>query len=575
MAASEGRTQQGDWSTWARQFIPAFFICLRDGYSLQSLWRDLLAGIGLALLALPLNMAFAIACGLPPEYGLYTAIVAGALAAIFGGSPVAIGGPTGAFVVIIYTILEQHGYTGLATATLMAGGILIIMALIGCGRLLQLVSYPVIRGFTSGIAIVIMGLQVRDFLGLHPSDPVSSHFISTCLANWHCLAGYNPAAFTLGTSCLAFLIIMRAYFPRFPAYPVVVVASAVIVTLFALPVDTIGSRFGSIPGSLPTPSLSAFDWHQMPSLFGPAFTIAMLCALESLLCAMVADEMAGTRHSSNAELMGQGIANIGSVLFQGIPATGAIARTAANIRMGARTPVAALVHAGVMLFVVMFFAHYAEKIPLTALAAVLLMVAWQMSEFGRLRGLFSGSREELIVFFMTFFLTIFVDLTVAVEVGVFLSVFFFIQQLRDHSSFKAYQAVLEDPERVVKAEQANEGEKKKSEFIEFLTLHGPLFFGTADILQEAQKQIRESESRLHGAVWIIRMGAVPFVDASGAQALFELQSTCKRNKIHLLLAEVNKGARKAIQQADHEGHFGEKGIFNTLHDAQEEAYRLL
>lgn len=574
---TEGDAQQENWSTWGRQFIPALFICLREGYSLKSFWSDLLAGIGLALLALPLNMAFAIACGLPPEYGLYTAIVAGALAAIFGGSPVAIGGPTGAFVVIIYTILEQHGYAGLSTATFMAGGILLILACMGCGRLLQLVSYPVIRGFTSGIAIVIMGLQLRDFLGLHPTDQAFSHFMATCLANWNCLETYNPTAILLGTSCLFFLIAMRLYFPRFPAYPVVVVASAVIVALFSLPVETVGSRFGSIPQSFPSPSLPDLDWHTMQPLFPAAFTIAMLCALESLLCAVVADEMAGTRHSSNAELMGQGIANIGSVLFQGIPATGAIARTAANIRMGAQTPVASLVHAAVMLLVVLCFAHYAEKIPLTALAAVLLVVAWQMSEFGRARALFHAPKGDLIVFFVTFFLTIFVDLTVAVEVGVLLSVFFFIQQLRESSSFKAYQAVLKDPERPAPRlphVDVQDLENVPSS-VEFLTLHGPLFFGTSDILQEVHKQIKGSEKESTGKVWIVRMEAVPFVDASGMQALFELENNCKQSGAHLLLSEVNDNVRKAIQQADREKHFETNKIFATLHEALEEARNLV
>ena len=597
-APLETRTRQEEWSIWARQFIPAFFICLREGYSLKTFWSDCVAGVGLVLLALPLNMAFAIACGLAPEYGLYTGIVAGALAAIFGGSPVAIGGPTGSFVVIIFTLLEQHGYAGVATATCMAGMMLILMALIGCGQLLQLVSYPVIRGFTSGIAVVIMGLQVRDFLGLHPADPASSHFITMCLSSWGCLETFNPVAIAVGMTDLVFLIAMR-YFPRFPAYPVVVFVSAALVSLFALPVETVGSRFGGIPDSLPFPSFPDLSWHAMQPLFSPAFTIAMLCALESLLCAVVADEMAGTRHSSNGELLGQGIANIGSIFFQGFPAAGAIARTAANIRMGAKTPMASLVHVGVILLVVLFFAHYMEKIPLTTLAAMLIVVAWQMSEFGRVRALFHAPKRDLIVFFVTFFLTIFVDLTVAVEVGVLLSIFFFIQQLRDSLSFKAYQTALAAPRSPALAEEEgnrNEGESENGNgnSVEFLTLQGPLFFGIADSLQEAYKQIKSAESGRHsekgekekergkgkaqskaqGKVLIVRMGAVPFVDASGIQALFELKDNCARSGMHLLLAEVNENVRSAIQQADREGRFGENGLFTTLHEAVEAAHAL-
>lgn len=568
---TNNQAPQKTWSTWAQQFIPALFICLRDGYSLKSFWRDLLAGIGLALIALPMNMAFAIACGLPPEYGLYTAIVAGALAALFGGSPVSIGGPTGAFVVIIYTILEQHGYEGLATATCMAGVFLLIMAFIGCGQLLQLVSYPVIRGFTSGIAIVIMGLQVRDFLGLHPADSATSHFISSCLVNWDCLHLYNPYAAMLGIGSLGFLIAMRAYFPRFPSYPLVVVLAACIVAWFSLPVDTIGTRFGSISPSLPTPALPDLSWHAMQSVFPAAFTIALLSALESLLCAVVADEMAGTRHSSNGELFGQGIANIGAILFQGIPATGAIARTAANIRMGALTPVASLVHALVMLLIVMFFAQYAEKIPLSALAAVLLVVAWQMSEFGRIRALLHAPKGDLIVFFMTFFLTIFVDLTVAVEVGVLLSVFFFIQQLRNStSSLKAYQSMVDTPELPAPREAINPalvGNQPLPPGVDFLTLHGPLFFGTSDALQEVQKQLQSTEREVKGRVWILDMSDVPFVDASGIQALFNLDESCTRNGARLILVGAKETIRTTLEQADHEGRFKEDKLFATLQEA--------
>lgn len=566
------RAPQKTWSTWAQQFIPALFICLRDGYSLQSFWRDVAAGIGLALIALPMNMAFAIACGLPPEYGLYTAIVAGALAALFGGSPMAIGGPTGAFVVIIYTILEQHGYEGLATATCMAGVFLLIMAFIGCGQLLQLVSYPVIRGFTSGIAMVIMGLQVRDFLGLHPADSATSNFISSCLVNWDCLHLYNPYAAMLGMGSLVFLIAMRRYFPRFPSYPLVVVLSACVAFWFSLPVDTIGTRFGSISPSLPSPQLPDLSWHAMQTVFPAAFTIALLAALESLLCAVVADEMAGTRHSSNGELFGQGISNIGAILFQGIPATGAIARTAANIRMGAVSPVASLVHALVMLLVVMFLAQYAEKIPLSALAAVLLVVAWQMSEFGRMRALLHAPKGDLIVFFMTFFLTIFVDLTVAVEVGVLLSVFFFIQQLRNStSSLKAYQGMVDTPElpaprEAIDVNPALIGNQPLPAGVDFLTLHGPLFFGTSDALQEVQKQLQSTEREVKGRMWILDMSDVPFIDASGIQALANLSENCARGGARLVLVGAGQSVRAAIEQADREGQFKDN-LFATLQEA--------
>lgn len=554
---------------WARQFIPVLFMCMREGYSLKRFWKDLSAGLGLALLALPLNMAFAIAAGLPPEYGVYTAVISGSLATIFGGSPVAIGGPTGSFVIIVYTILEQYGYEGLATATCMAGFILLIMAFIGCGQLLQLVSYPVIRGFTSGIAIVIMSLQMRDFLGLHPKDPLFSHFTSACLSNWECLHTYSITTIALGMSCLLFLIIAKKFFPRLPSYAIVLFVSTCIVSFFALPVETIASRFGTISDTFPTPSLPNLQWHAMQPLFSSAFTIAMLCALESLLTAVVADEMAGTRHSSNGELFGQGLANIGAAFFQGMPAAAGLARTAANIRMGGQSPIAALVHIAVMLITVLFFAHYAKQVPLTALAAVLLVVSWQMSEFGRVRALLHAPRGDLIIFFLTFFLTIFVDLTVAVEAGVLLSVFFFIRQLRDTSSFQAYQALLKDQEQPT----LRQGTNGHDPAVEFLTLHGPLFFGTSDILQELQKQIKAAKE-VNGRVWVVRMAGVPFVDVSGIQALFELKNNCTRIGVHLILAEVNESAQQAIKQADHEGCFGSNEIFNDLDGALAAAKRI-
>lgn len=417
-----------DW----RHYVPQSILCFRDGYSWQTFYADLMAGLGLGVLALPLNMAFAIACGLAPEVGLYTAVVAGFLAALCGGSAVAVGGPTGAFVVVIYTILQKHGYEGLAMATLIAGGILICMGLARFGFLLKFISYPVIAGFTSGIAIIIMSLQVKELLGLTVPGEFSAKFLDTCWNNLSCLHTTNGYAVAVAGIALGLILVMRRVAPKVPAYLMAVVGCSALVALAHLPVQTIGSKFGEVPSHLPSPHLLWPSLAEMSMLLPDALTIALLCAVESLLCAVVADRLAGTRHKSDVELVGQGIANIGSVLFHGIPATGAIARTAANIRMGAKTPMASMVHAIVILLAMLFFSSYAKLIPLPALSAIMFVVAWQMSEFGRLRELFvEGQFRDVVVLVTCFLLTILVDLTVAVVVGVVLRPLLHAQLLQD------------------------------------------------------------------------------------------------------------------------------------------------
>jgi SulP family sulfate permease len=353
--------------------------------------------------------------------GLYTAVVAGFLSALFGGSTVAVGGPTGAFVVTISGILAQHGYAGLATVTLMAGVFLIGMGLARFGAVMKLIPASVITGFTSGIAVIIISLQLRELLGLTVSDASSAQFLTTCWENLACMHTINGFAVGIAGMALALILGLRRVAPKAPAYLIAVVVCAACVAWTSLPVATIGSKFGAVPSQLPSPALPVINLQEMIVLLPSAVTIAMLCALESLLCALVADGIVGTRHKSDAELVGQGIANIGSVVFHGIPATGAIARTAANIRMGAKTPMASMVHAGVMLLAMVFFAPYAELIPLPALSAILLVVAWQMSDFKRWREVFRGDLRDFLVLVTCFLLTVLVDLTVAVCVGVALS----------------------------------------------------------------------------------------------------------------------------------------------------------
>lgn len=547
-----------DW----RHYIPESWICLRAGYTSRTFLADLMAGIGLGILALPINMAFAIACGLPPEVGLYTAIVAGFLTSLLGGSTVAIGGPTGAFVVIIYSIIERHGYEGLAMATLMAGGLLILMGLARFGVMLKFISYPVITGFTTGIAVVIMSLQVKSLLGLHSETEASAHFLSVCYQNWMCIRTTSGYAVGVAAVALAMIIAIRRWAPKAPAYLIAVFATALAVDWFELPVQTIGSKFGEMPNSLPSPHIPWMSWHQATELLPDAITIALLSGLESLLCALVADGMIGTRHKSDCELVAQGFANIGSVLFGGIPATGAIARTAANIRMGGRTPVAGMIHALVMLLIMIYFAAYAKLIPLPALAAIMFVVAWQMSELDRLRDLLRGPRSDVAIFLISFLLTVLVDLTVAVQVGIILSTLHFIKHMSDRMTASAYRTVLHEKDRKGSPLLDPESIETKTvpDYVTVFEIHGPLFFGVADLLHEA---IRRLENRRY-ETFILRMRYVPLIDATGMRALTDLHHRCRSLGMVLCLSEVNEYVHKTLQRAELDRQIGTERIFPSI-----------
>lgn len=547
--------RQFDW----REYIPQSVICLRQGYSWRLFYADLMAGIGMGVLALPLNMAFAIACGLPPEVGLYTAIVAGFLNGLLGGSTVLIGGPTGAFVVIVYSILEKHGYEGLAIATLMAGVFLILMGLARFGVMLKFVSYPVITGFTSGIAVVLISLQTRDLLGLQIDEQVSARFLDTWKTNFQYLHTFNPYAIVTAIASLGLILAVRRIAPRAPAYLVAVVLVAGAVWALQVPVETIGSRFTDLPNRLPSPALPDISVSKAITLMPEAVTIAMLAALESLLCALVADGMAGTRHKSDCELVAQGFSNIGSVLFHGIPATGAIARTAANIRMGAKTPVAAMIHAVVLLLLMVLFAPYAKLIPMATLGAIMLVVAWQMSEFGRIRELMRAPKGDVLVLLISFSLTVLVDLTIAVQVGILLSTLLFIKHMRDRMTLSVYSSVLQekdennpvllDPDAVFKRDIPDE--------IAVFEVHGPLFFGVSDILHEAIKRLELHPYRF----FILRLRHVPLIDATGLQAILELHDSCRRRGMTLLLSGVSNYLKQTFRQSGLEETIDGANIF--------------
>jgi len=398
------------------QFKPKLFTMLRSGYGAADLRADMLAGLTVAVVALPLAMALGIASGASPDKGLITAVVAGFLISFLGGSRVQIGGPTGAFVVVVFNVIAQHGYDGLVLATLMAGVILVCAGYIRLGRFIEYVPHPVITGFTAGIAVIIATSQVKDFFGLHP-DHASGEFVDTWIGYLQAMGAMNIASLLLGVAALAVIVIMRRIAPKLPAYLVAVILASLAVALFHVPVETVGSRFPDIPAGLPWPQMPEFTADKFIEVLPSAFTIAFLAGIEALLSAVVADGMTGFKHRSNQELVAQGCANIGSAFFGGLPATGAIARTATNVRAGARSPLAGMFHALFLLVFILFATDLMAFVPMAALAAILFVVAWGMSERKPfIQTLFKGGNDR-VVMLITFFLTILIDLTTAIVMG--------------------------------------------------------------------------------------------------------------------------------------------------------------
>jgi len=430
------------WRDW-RLFVPKTVTVLRQGYGLGDFRADLIAGLTVAIVALPLAMALAIASGAKPEVGLITAVVAGFLISALGGSRFQIGGPTGAFVVIVYGVITNHGYDGLLMATLMAGGMLIVAGLARVGTLIKYIPDPVTTGFTSGIAVIILASQIKDFLGL-TAEGVPAEFIPKLRALWAARDSLSLTALGLAAGCLAAILLLRRYAPKIPGFLVVTVAAAAAVALLRLPAETIGTRFGEAPSAIPLPSLGFWDWGKARAVLPSAFTIALLAGVESLLSAVVADQMTGARHRSNMELVAQGVANVASAAVGGLPATGAIARTATNVRTGARSPMAGMAHAVFILLFMLVLAPVMTFVPLAALAAILVVVALNMAEAHRFRLILGTSLGDRTVLLSTFALTVLVDLTVAIEVGMVMAAFLFMHRMAALSSVEGGGALIEE-----------------------------------------------------------------------------------------------------------------------------------
>ncbi|MEO8433071.1 MAG: SulP family inorganic anion transporter [Acidobacteriota bacterium] len=548
---------------------PKSVVALR-GYTLRQFLADLQAGVIVGIVAIPLALAFAIASGVAPEKGLVTAVVAGFLISLLGGSRVQIGGPTGAFVVIVYGIVEKYGVDGLILCTVMAGVLLIGLGVARFGGAIKFIPFPVVTGFTSGIAIIIFSSQMKDLLGLEMTS-VPAPF----LAKWHALGAhagtFSPAAMAVSAGSLAILVLWPRVSRRIPAPIVAIVAVTVAVALLHVPVETLGSKFGEIHASLPVPSFPSFSLERVRELFPPALTVALLAAIESLLSAVVADGMIGARHKSNVELVAQGVANIASGLFGGIPATGAIARTATNVKNGGRTPVAGMVHSVTVMLVLLFLGRWARYIPLATLAAILVVVAYHMSEWRAFRSLIRAPRGDVAVLLTTFLLTVVVDLTVAVQVGVVLAAFLFIRRMADVTNVGMITSELVDaPDGTMSSDAGGISRRAVPAGVEVYEVNGPFFFGAADKIRDVLGVVTRKP-----AVFILRMRNVPAIDASGIRVLDDLHRSLGHRGIRFLVAGIHPQVLAALERTGSLERFGRENIVADIDEALSRARQLL
>ncbi|MGZ9108965.1 MAG: SulP family inorganic anion transporter [Micavibrio sp.] len=528
---------------WWHLFIPKSVIALRQGYSLAHFRDDVLAGLTVAIVALPLAMALGIASGTTPDKGLITAVIAGFLISAFGGSRFQIGGPTGAFVVVVFGVIAKFGYDGLILATLMAGVMLMIAGFMRLGNWIKYIPQPVITGFTAGIAVIIFSSQIRDLFGLQ-IETVPGDFIEKWTAFWAVRDTANLWAMGVAAGALAIILLLRRFAPKFPAYLTAVIVASLAVALFQIPVSTIGTMFGGIPNTIPMPHWpTGITLEKLQLLLPSAFTIAFLAGVESLLSAVVADGMTGRRHKSNCELMAQGIANIASALFGGMPATGAIARTATNIRSGAKTPVAGMLHAGFVLLFMLLFARLASYIPLASLAAVLVMVAWGMSEIEKFRTLLRGPKGDMFVLLTTFVLTVAVDLTIAIEVGVVMGAILFMHRMSEAVQMQTNITLFESDKDDTKQYLHGDMRAVLPDGVEAFQIRGPLFFGVSSRLIDVLEQVRPPPR-----VFILRMGLVPMIDSSGATALEEFVRRCHAQGTAVILSGVDPSLMNILQK---------------------------
>lgn len=510
-------------------FTPKLLTTLREGYDVKSFRADAIAGLTVAIVALPLAMALGIASGASPDKGLITAVIAGFLISALGGSRVQVGGPTGAFVVVVFNVIAKHGFDGLLLATLLAGMILIIAGVAKLGQMIKFIPHPVVTGFTAGIAVIIATSQVKDFLGLSLAS-VPADFLPKWQAYFGVIQSTQLTTVCVGVGTLATIIVLRKLSPRLPGFLIAVLLASIVVAALKLPVDTVGSRFPHMPVGLPLPSLPNFSFAKVQEVLPSAFTIAFLAGIEALLSAVVADGMVGTRHRSNQELIGQGFANIASAMFGGLPATGAIARTATNVKAGAKTPVAGILHAVFLLLFILFATDLMAFVPMAALAAILFMVAWGMSEYERFIALLSMPNGDRGVLLLTFGLTVFVDLTVAIGVGVTVASLLFMARMSSTVQIENGSEISPDAE----LDDDDFGQRDAlPKGVEVFRISGPFFFGVAGELLDALRRVGQSPK-----VIILRMRLVPMLDASGVEGVREFFVQAQRAGAEVIFSGV-------------------------------------
>ena len=543
-----------------QEFTPKLFTLIREGMSRKQLSRDIVSGIIVGIVALPLAIAFAIASGVSPEKGLITAVVAGLVISILSGSRVQIAGPTGAFIIIVYGIVQEHGVEGLTIATFMAGFLIMGMGLARFGNYLKFIPYPLIVGFTSGIALVIFSTQIKDFFGMDMAT-VPAEFSDKWISYFRHIDRINFTATGIAAGTVLLTLNFNRISTKVPGSLVAIVLSTVLVYFLDLPVETIESKFGDIPNKLQMPQVPSINFGIIRELIQPAIAIALLGAIESLLSAVVADGMIGGRHRSNMELVAQGAGNIFSGLFGGIPATGAIARTATNVKNGGRTPVSGIVHAIFLLLVMLLFTPVAKLIPLSCLAGILVVVAYHMSEWRHFRSLLRSNRQDVIVLLTTFFLTVFFDLILAIEIGMILSSFLFMKQMSEATSFINAEQLF-DTNGLTNDKMFEEELAHIPKHTMIYEINGPLFFGASQKFQEFVADLKQSPK-----VLIIRMRHVPFIDATGIDRLKDFQKRLKSSGTTMIISGANRQVKKELLNAGLYEIIGKRNILSTIDEA--------
>ncbi|MBE6350380.1 MAG: SulP family inorganic anion transporter [Spirochaetaceae bacterium] len=541
-------------------FKPEIINSLKN-YSKKQFFNDLIAGAIVSIVALPLSIAFAIASGVGPERGIFTAIIGGFIISALGGSKVQIGGPTGAFIVMVYGIMQQYGYNGLVIATILSGIILIILGACNLGTLVRYIPYTIITGFTLSIAVTIFTTQIGDFLGL-TTPKLPADFLGKLITYGKHLDTFNVISFAIAAISLTIIFLWPKVSKKIPGAVIVIVLMTVICQVFNIPVDTIGSRFGEMPRFLPPPTIPHVNLQLIQELFPSALSLAILGAIISLSCAVVTDGMTASKHDSNTELIADGIANIGCGIFGGIPVTGAIARTIANIKNGGRTPIAGIVHAICLLLIMVLLGKYAVFIPMPALSAVLISAAWNMCNFKAIKGLFQGQKSDTTVFLVTLFTTLLVNLTTAILVGLLIAAFFFIKKIVDLTVFQEHTKGEPDTGNDFSGLAVPENAL-------VYEINGALFFGTINKFEQALERTNQTYNAL-----ILIMKNTIYLDAGGIQVLEKLFDSCKKKKVTLILSNVHTQPLLLLHKSGLDETIGQENIFGDITIALEHARKI-